>query len=1773
MKKLFTLFSLVIAFLLIVTVGNAQQWRQNLPDKKDAGYTLTDYQKAFNEYWAPYKVEDGFYINDKGEKVKAPGWKQFKRWDWYWKTRVDNVTGEFPNTSVWEELEKWKAKYPQNKSQFGTWVELGPANLDRQNNGALQENGTGRLNCMTFDPNDATHFWVGAPSGGVWESTNAGSTWTCLTDDNAIIGVSVIALPSNYNKTTNPTIYIATGDRDAVDDPSIGILKTTDGGLTWNTTGLSFNASEMTRIGGLVCSPTDANTLVAATFKGIYKSTDAGATWSQTSAVGNFIDMDLIPGTSTLIATTIGSPAAYRSTDFGSTWTNVWTGIAGAGGEYRCDVATTGASTSVVYLITDTYDYSGIYGIYRSSNGGVSYTKVYDGYTQTNIYGWTTTATETAGGQGWYDCAIAVSNTNSNVVYVGGVNGWISTNGAASFVNCNIWDDSYGTSDEVHADHHNAYFRPGDNRLYDVNDGGVYYCDNVTLGASSTWTSITDGIITGQLYDIGISRNTPGYIVAGFQDNGTKLMLPTDGIYDWTQVKGGDGMCCDISPVAYATQWGTYTNLQVDQTTNTWGSASSIRGSGSAAWAGPLEADPLGTYVYIGTASVERYPKAKDDPKPPSLWLNMSGTLDGTNYLSALDIFNDGTNIMIWTASPAGCWKSPLGGGTGSGYTLLSNLPSNVVTDIAIDEDNYNHVYVSFGGFNSIKVWETTNGGTSWIDISEGLPSVPASSIVINETNTAENEVYVGTDAGVFVKLGTAPWQLFTGGMPYVSITDLEIYSGATPVLYAATYGRGIWKSDCYTPPTLDLALCNIVEPVTEYCAPGSFIPTFTLANIGTTTITSATVSYTIDGGAPVIQNWTGSLVRGASINVTFPVVPLTFGSHDIEVTISNPNGVEPDQNTDNNTLSRTFTLWDNSMPYAQTFDAFPLGGNTNNYDGSTVALSECWVNETTDDIDWSVHSGISPSGGTGPSADHTSGSGVYLYTESSGPNGNKNLKASSPAIDLTNYTSSQVTFWYHMYGANMGSLQIDLFYNGVNHPAVPVYWSSTGSTTTSISGDQGNQWYQATVNISAADGANDFVFTFNATTGADYLSEMAIDDFSVTGTPATACTYPTIQASNFGATPALNSINVTWTRGNGNNVLVIARQGSAVNQDPSDGVNYTANAAFGSGSQIGTGNYVVYNGPLGAVNVTALTSSTTYHFALYEYTTTGYCYLKTELVGNSTTTSPPTFSWSGATSSNWQSTTNWSSGVLPTLSDDVTIPTGCSFYPVINNGISTPALCNNLTISGGSVTIAPGGYMTVAGSITNTVGNLGLLINSDATGTGSLIHNSGSGVAATVQSYNAGTQWHMFSSPINNASFTVLPTLANTIQYDESTADYWTGMTYGVTSVSGWTAVGANMVNAKGYVHYFNTNATLNYTGTLNPNTTTGAIVVPYTNHGVTEPNTSASWDDFDGWNLIGNPYTSAIDWDDASVDHAGANLLNAVYTYDDKTAHNYTSYVGGVSTNGGSRYIPAMQGFFVKGDATETGGTLNIGANARVHNALLYWKGYMETPSNFIRLEISGNGFKDETVVRMLPDATNAMDNGMDAYKFFTWHESVPQIYTRTEGSADYSINTVPVLEEGSVSVPIRMVQTGESYSIRISEFNFIGVKVYLKDNLNSVTEEIALDDVIELTADESDANGRYELVFEKSSSSIDSDVNNIDVTIYPNPNEGTFTIRLEHYYSGYELEIANVIGQLVYKNVFEDAYAKEIKITGANAGVYFLKIRLTDGSEVNRKIIVNY
>lgn len=402
---------------------------------------------------------------------------------------------------------------------------------------------------------------------------------------------------------------------------------------------------------------------------------------------------------------------------------------------------------------------------------------------------------------------------------------------------------------------------------------------------------------------------------------------------------------------------------------------------------------------------------------------------------------------------------------------------------------------------------------------------------------------------------------------------------------------------------------------------------------------------------------------------------------------------------------------------------------------------------------------------------------------------------------------------------------------------------------------------------------------------------------------------------------------------------------------------------------------------------------------------------------------------WDGSTDNDWQTTTNWTPENIPTEVDDVTIPNSLSNYPVIDDG-ATVALCNDLSIgTTASLTIANNGRLTVSGTLTNSAGNSGITIQSDATGTGSLRHSTAS-INGTVEMFLSGTQWHYISTPIEGVNSSEFNTL-NFKRWD-ATAE-WSGG----TNTDPWLDFSATMANAQGYANYESQNTTT-LTGVLHQGTYNVSV---FMSTGTTQNQ---------GWNLIGNPYICAIDWE--NVDYTSANLDDAIYFYNGTT---YASWVGGAGQNGGTQYIPQGQGFFVKCNNT-SGGTLTFNNDDRVHNSQSFWK-EDEQKSEIIRLIAQGNSLNDETVIRFIEGATYEFDGEFDAYKLISPNPDVPQLYSLDSAKITlYSINSLPEITE-EVAIPLGFLVTpAGSYSISSTEMSTDVRYVLLED----VVEDTVID-----------------------------------------------------------------------------------------------------------------
>ncbi|MCD4794206.1 MAG: S8 family serine peptidase [Bacteroidales bacterium] len=539
---------------------------------------------------------------------------------------------------------------------------------------------------------------------------------------------------------------------------------------------------------------------------------------------------------------------------------------------------------------------------------------------------------------------------------------------------------------------------------------------------------------------------------------------------------------------------------------------------------------------------------------------------------------------------------------------------------------------------------------------------------------------------------------------------------------------------------------------------------------------------------------------------------------------------------------------------------------------------------------------------------------------------------------------------------------------------------------------------------------------------------------------------------------------------------------------------------------------------------------------------------------------------WDGSTDSDWQTTTNWTPEQIPASTDDVTVPDGCPNYPVIDDGTTT-AECNNIIIEANSnIEIADNGQMTVSGNVTNNAGASGIAVKSNTSGDGSLIINN-SAIDATVERYLSHTngeegQWHFLGSPVTAAPVSLFNT-NNFYEYDETQDDWWTGATYFFNGTSGWNIPAGNLTVGQGYIYYYYEH-TLNYQGTLNHNDAGYDITAEYTLHSGNAGN-GDPYTNFDGWNLLSNPHPSVIDWESMNR----IDITSTVYYYDDGS-NNYAYYpVGGPGVNGGTQYIPSGQGFFVKSNDGVDGGILTIPNSAKVHHDESFRK-TVKIYDNLLKLRMDYSGYSDETLVMFKDNATIAFDDQFDAYKRFSWNDDVIQIYTFNPGiNTDFAINTVFGNDE--IVIPLAFkVNTGDVFTIYSNEFNFDEYSVFLYDTEEDIYTELSLGKTYSFNSEPGTFTDRFELIFEKSAVSVPQAFNT-SVVLYPNPNTGLFYLTVGNKASDFNVEITNVTGQIIYKNTFENNLTTEINMNSHSSGVYFVKIKFSDNSEINKKIIL--
>ncbi len=758
-------------------------------------YAQEDYlsrltQKDHPTFFEIQEAANNFYQGM--NTAHKPGFKQYKRWEWFAQYRLNQQGYLDPALQYQGWLEK--------ESRFGTregsantgadWKFIGPT--------SVTGTGLGRLNCIAFDPHDTTIIWVGSPTGGLWKSTNAGQTWSTTTDELPNLGVSDIVIHP-YN---SQIMYIATGDKQRGSTLSYGILKSTNGGQSWQFTGLNPHLEDKYKIGKLLMHPDNPDTLLCATSHGIYKTTTSSTSW-QLKQEGDFFDMEIHPTHSATWYASRSKYGVYRSTDAGETWTRLMNGLPNPGADVgRIALAVSPSVAGTIYALYSQDVVSqgwlwGLYGVYRSTDNGDSWNRQVG--VSPNILGWEFAGTDT-GGQGGYALVLEVNPQNPNILIAGSVHLWKSFNGGVSW-QITAYSETRGNVAYVHPDHHEIAYLPGSsNTLFSCHDGGLDRSDD----DGHTWTDISRGLGIQEIYRLALTPRDPDQVVVGAQDNGSELLRGT-----WRAVSGGDGMGCLVDPnnaniIFTSWQFGNVL-LSMD------GGLSTIQVFNAVVdectWVAPLAMDPVNSAtVYLASTRVN---KSTDRGLTATA---ISPTFTG-QPLTIMKIAPSDARVIV-VSDGHRLFKTADGGTTWNELDSAS-FPT-YITDIAIHPTNPDILWLTMGGYgrwNNLYIWlnvpypvdkpkvfYSTNSGLLWTDVSGLLPNIPANCITVDPFSLG---VYLGTDLGVFYSSsGTGDWVRFDFGLPNVIITQMAIQPAMGRIL-ATTYGRGLWASPLATQPNV----------------------------------------------------------------------------------------------------------------------------------------------------------------------------------------------------------------------------------------------------------------------------------------------------------------------------------------------------------------------------------------------------------------------------------------------------------------------------------------------------------------------------------------------------------------------------------------------------------------------------------------------------------------------------------------------------------------------------------------------------------------------------------------------------------------------------------------------------------------------------------------------------------------------------------------------------------------------------------------------------------
>jgi photosystem II stability/assembly factor-like uncharacterized protein len=705
--------------------------------------------------------------------------RYFARWHTPYGTVLDpSVVGSIRNAVRGLPSERQAVSHPGTSglAAANSWVPVGPNGMDN-----IFSPGTyysGRILDVAA-PRDGATTRIAAASGGLWQYVVL-SIFPIPVPMSDQLGTLVTgtfdAKPGDKN-----TIVLGTGE--AWQRAGSGLFLSTDGGQDWQNVVYAFQTGAVFRVRFEAGS---TSVVDAATERGLMRSTDGGQTWNVLLA-GDISSVAVDPQQPAILYCTKWgdtlSGGVYRSANGGTSWGKIEGGLPTSNVGRSC-VSICRDHPTTVYILLTRNDNDGFLGVYKTIDGGKTWTNV-------------SPYAKDIGGNGWYSTVISVCPTSPDTVLVGMTQLMRSTDGGASW---SVVDDP-----NMHVDQHAITWGPDGQEVWVGNDGGMAYSSD----AGKTWSTGGNTFPITQYYHLDVNRTNSGQMNGGSQDNG--LSVTTDGGTSWEYTFSGDGGGEVSDPndpsLVYAID-GTYDGgilfhrVKSDDHGRTWNEFDNGI-TGDTNWAPVIRADGSTPPDLFTNASRFVY----TSKSPYSTWTRLNETIfpypvadvsvseKGVVY-ACLDSYLE-PRLMVYDGN---AWAQRSAG-----------LPDGIRIRTVVQHSSVDSVaYALMDGLGSpgAEIFKTTDHGKNWTNITGDLPDLPVSGLVAHPNiGLLESPVlYLGTEFGCYRSSnGGSNWERWNNGMPESAIvtemTSIDSSAGINPrggkfYVVAATFGRGVWKRD-----------------------------------------------------------------------------------------------------------------------------------------------------------------------------------------------------------------------------------------------------------------------------------------------------------------------------------------------------------------------------------------------------------------------------------------------------------------------------------------------------------------------------------------------------------------------------------------------------------------------------------------------------------------------------------------------------------------------------------------------------------------------------------------------------------------------------------------------------------------------------------------------------------------------------------------------------------------------------------------------------------------